>query len=264
MQTLLPLAHRQEIEQQIHPLLEAPPIDPRRIELDGQIYIAKFSRRESGRLWRESMSTLACWVLFGVAVRPNAFRTGDIAYEAQRLRDLQALQLPVPHLLMEGPNYIVMQFCGEPVEPKLRTEDGRKEFFPRIIDSLLELHEKGQWHGGAQVRNLTIQNNRIYRIDFEEKTGDVLPLALAQVFDLFLCFNSITKYLDFDIEQGVGLLTRYLQARQDPEIHNKLHQVLKVALRLRKLFDVLGHRFKSRSDIRRTLYFTAVLEQSLA
>lgn len=263
MDTLLPSAHRQKIEEQIQPLLPQPPIEPLRIKLDEQIYIVKFTRRESGRLWRESMSTLACWLLFRVAVRPNAFRTGDIRYEAQRLRDLHALQLPVPQLLMEGPNYIVMQYCGEPVEPKLRTAEGRAEFFPRIIDSLLQLHEKDQWHGGAQARNLTIQNDQIYRIDFEEKTGDVLPLALAQVFDLFLCFNSITKYLDFDVEQGERLLTRYLQGRREPAIHDKLQKVLRVALRLRKVFDLLGSRFKSHSDIRRTLYFTAVLERSL-
>ena len=164
---------------------------------------------------------------------------------------------------MEEPSYIVMEHCGEQIEPMLRCEQRRDEFLPRIMDSLLDLHEADQWHGGAQVRNLIIQNDTIFRIDFEEKTGDVLPLSLAQAYDLFLCFNSLTKYMNFDIELGEKLLTDYLLRRQEPQIYASLSKVLNLSLRLGKVFDLLGHNFKNRSDIKRTLYFSAVLNRSL-
>lgn len=262
MTTFFPLVQQKKLKQKIQPLLQQPPIEPIHIQSEGYSYIVKFTRRESGRFWRESASTLACWFLFGVAVRPNAFRTGDINYEAQRLRDLQS-HIAVPQLLIEEPNYIVMTHCGEQVEPMLRCEQRRNEFLPRIIDSLLELHKAKQWHGGAQVRNLTIQNDEIFRIDFEEKTGDVLPLALAQAYDLFLCFNSLTKYMNFDVALGEKLLTRYLYQRQEPKIYAALCKVHRLSLRLGKMINLFGQEFKSRSDIKRTLYFSTVLHRSL-
>lgn len=262
MTTFFPLRQQQKIKQKIQPLLQQPPAEPIHIQSGGRSYIVKFTRRESGRLWRESMSTLACWLLFGVAVKPNAFRTGDINYEAKRLRNLQP-HIAVPRLLIEESNYIVMEHCGEPIEPMLRCEQGRAEFLPRVIDSLLELHKAKQWHGGAQVRNLTLRDNTIFRIDFEEKTGDVLPLALAQAYDLFLCFNSLTKYMHFDIDLGEKLLTRYLRKHQEPQILAALDKVLKLSFHLSRTVDLFGKAFGSRSDIKRTLYFSTVLNRSL-
>ena len=263
MTVLLPTTHKQKIKQKIQPLLLQPPTTPLHIEFAESSYIVKFTRRESGRFWRESMSALACWFLLGVAVKPNAFRTGDISYEAQRLRKLRQKDIAVPRLLMEGPNYIVMEHCGERLEPMLRCEQTRDELLPHIMDSLLVLHEADQWHGGAQVRNLTIQNDTIFRVDFEEKTGDVLPLSLAQAYDLFLCFNSLTKYLNFDVELGEKLLTDYLLRRKEPRVYESLSKLLNFSLRLDKMFSLLGDNFKSRSDIKRTRYFSAVLSRSL-
>lgn len=251
-----------KIKLKIEPLLQQPPEEPIHIQSEGCSYIVKFTRREAGRFWRESGSTLACWLLFGVAVRPNSFRTGDINYEAQRLRDLRQ-HIAVPQLFIEERDYIVMEHCGEQIEPMLRCEQGRQEFLPRIIDSLSELHNTKQWHGGAQVRNLTIQNDKIFRIDFEEKIGDVLPLALAQAYDLFLCFNSLTKYMNFDIELGTKMLSRYLYQRPDPQIYEALGRVLKLSLRLEKMIDLFAQGFKNHSDIKRTLYFSKILQRSL-
>ena len=263
MSILFPKIHQQRLEKKLYPLLQRPPTEPLHLQFDEQSYIVKFTRRESGRLWRESMSALSCWLLFGVAVKPNAFRAGNINYEAQRLRDLQQQAIAVPRLLIEEPEYIVMEHCGEQLESMLRCEEGRDEFLPRILDSLLELHEAKQWHGGAQIRNLTIQNDTIFRIDFEEKTGDVLPLELAQAYDLFLCFNSLTKYMDFDVELGERLLTDYLSRREERQIHTVLGRMFKLLLRLRKLLNLFGDEFKNSSDIKRTLYFSTVLGRSL-
>jgi len=262
MTTFFSLVQQKRIKQKIEPLLQQSPEEPIQIQSEGCSYIVKFTRREAGRFWRESGGTLACWFLFGVAVRPNAFRTGDITYEAQRLRDLRH-HIAVPQLFIEERDYIVMEYCGEQIEPMLRCEQGRQEFLPRIIDSLLELHKAKQWHGGAQVRNLTIQDGEIFRIDFEEKVGDVLPLALAQAYDLFLCFNSLTKYMNFDAKLGAKLLSRYLSQRSEPQIYETLGKVLKLSLRLEKMIDLFGQKFKSRSDIKRTLYFSEILQRSL-
>lgn len=263
MNTQSPPISRQQLEQCVQPFLQHPPDTPITIQIEGQLFVVKFNRREPGRLWRESMSALACWIAFGIAVKPHAFRAGTIDYEAQRLQKLQTHHIAVPKLRLVHPHYIVMDHCGASIESILSDPSQRQTLLPRIVESLLELHKAGQWHGGAQVRNLTLQNNHIFRIDFEERTGDVLPLYIAQAYDVFLCFNSLGKYMSFDLDRGEQLLTHYLSQHKDPNLHATLHRVLKLLLRLHKVITLFGKKLQLRSDIQRTWYFTRILKRSL-
>ena len=263
MNTQPPHIFHQQLEQRIQPFLQQPPDTPITIQLEEQYFVVKFNRREPGRLWRESMSALACRVAFGLAVSPRAFRAGSIDYEAQRLKNLQAHHIAVPKLLLSQPQYIVMEHCGASIESMLNDQHQRDMLLPRIVENLLELHKAGQWHGGAQVRNLTLKNDHIFRIDFEEKTGDALPLYMAQAYDVILCFNSLGKYMNFDLDRGEQLLTQYLSQHQDPNMYDTLHRVLRLLLRLHHVITLFGEKLQNRSDIQRTWYFTRILKRSL-
>ena len=264
MRFCFPHSHRLELEKQIQLLRAHPPSAPMTIRTGGHLYVVKFNRRESGRWWRESLSAAVCGMLFGVWVSPSALRAGDTVYEAQRLAHLQAQGIAVPRVILQHDDYIVMEHAGSSVEALLSHTQHRNTLLIPIMQSLVDLHEAGQWHGGAQIRNLILKDQHLVRIDFEEKTGDVLPLHLAQAYDLLLCFNSLTKYLAFDIELGEQLLSHYLQQRPQPALHQTLHRVLTLLLRLKTLSHWLSPKLRYRSDLQRTLFFTAVLERTLS
>lgn len=264
MRFCLPLSHRLELEKQIQLLRACPPSTPITIGVENCLYVVKFNRRESGRWWRESLSAALCGILFGLWINPKALRAGDTAYEAQRLAHLQAQGIAVPHVFLQHDDHIVMEHTGRSIETLLNHAQHRNTLLIPIMQSLVDLHEAGQWHGGAQVRNLTLKDQRIWRIDFEEKTGDALPLHLAQAYDLLLCFNSLTKYLAFDVELGQQLLSHYLQQRHQPALYQTLQRVLALLLRLKTTSHWLTPKQRCRSDLQRTLFFTAVLERTLA
>lgn len=252
-----------QIDALIQPYLEQGEIDPVIIHHNDTAYVVKFARQEKGRLWREWCSAAACLIFFGVKVKPCLLHTGDIHFEAERLRSLKALGLHVPTVYQETKHYLVMEHCGDSVAHMLKHTPPDTKRLYSIIDSLITLHLAGQWHGGAQMRNLTIKEGVIYRIDFEENTGNAMPLAMAQAYDVLQCFNSIALLLNEDKLLGASLLNYYLQRVNNAEIKRFLHRTNRCFQVLRKLSVFLSENQKKSKDVHRIFYFADILAISL-
>lgn len=233
------------------------------VTINNTPYVIKKQRRESGRVWREYSSSLACLLLFKQPVKPRKLRAGGIHHEAQRIRELHKLGLNVPNIIKEGSNYIVMEHCGESLEHVLSKTPNNKSLLQGITEELITLHKKGQWHGGAQVRNLTIKNSVIYRIDFEENTGNALPLHLAQAYDILLCFSSLTPYWINKGTLSTELMTHYLQTLNNYKINKTLFRLSKHLKRTKNMMRPFLRKPKTKKDIQHALYFSKILDQSL-
>ena len=156
-----------------------------------------------------------------------------------------------------------MEHCGDSVAHMLKHTPPDTKRLYSIIDSLITLHLAGQWHGGAQMRNLTIKEGVIYRIDFEENTGNAMPLAMAQAYDVLQCFNSIALLLNEDKLLGASLLNYYLQRVNNAEIKRFLHRTNRCFQVLRKLSVFLSENQKKSKDVHRIFYFADILAISL-
>jgi tRNA A-37 threonylcarbamoyl transferase component Bud32 len=140
----------------------------------------------------------------------SAARSMD--YEAQRLRTLAAAGLPVPRVLALCAEFFVLEHCGEVVASQLEAWDAprwRSEL-PRLAAGLGAFHRAGHWHGGAQIKNLTLLDGRSTRIDFEENFGDSLPLPVTQAVDLAIFLNSVALAGPIDATESRRLLPELL------------------------------------------------------
>ena len=114
-------------------------------------------------------------------------------------------------------------------------ETWRREL-PRLATELGEFHRAGHWHGGAQIKNITLQDGVSYRIDFEEDFGEFLPLPVAQAADLVLFLNSIS--LSGPIVEGEArrllpqLIDQYFATNPDPEIRGVIRRGFPLMKRL--------------------------------
>lgn len=145
-------------------------------------------------------------------------------YEARRLASLAAAGQRVPRLLHRGAGYFVMEHCGVTVASLLAGWDRatwRREL-AALAAELGAFHRAGQWHGGAQIKNLMRRDGLTWRIDFEERFGEHLPLPAAQAFDLVLFVNSISLRGPVDEAEARRLLPTllgaYFDANPDPEL----------------------------------------------
>ncbi len=234
--------------------------------LDGRDYVIKFARRAHRARYQTWASAALCGALTGRFPDPQQMLPNSILDEAERLQDLYAQGMRVPQVYAASEDYLVLEDCGESVEAVLNTESSerRRMLLWAVAHDLASFHRAGHWHGGAQVRNLTLRDRTIYRIDFEENVGAVLPLPLAQAYDVLLAFNSMVDHLDDDHALGVQLLRHYLEHVDSEDVVQSLKRLRRWLSRLQAFERLLNQRLREKQDLQRTRAFTRILTRALA
>lgn len=153
------------------------------------------------RSWRKS---LAIWIMarvMGVAAPWQAVHQTDgvalLAHEHQRLRELAAAGERVPPVLSFDGQTLVTGDIGVTLDHWLHHSpaSGHLALMCAASADLARFHAHGQWHGGAQTRNLTWDGEHFARLDFEEQLHPALTLATVQAYDALQLVLSMAKFL---------------------------------------------------------------------
>lgn len=238
---------------------------------EGQQYVAKAPG--CGRGWLQALLLKAfCRLACGCRIPLKSLRLTDgqarLDFEASRLGRLAAAGEAVPRVLARAPGFMVLEYVGNTLEQSLFPM-ARAEIISHLmaaIDDLARFHAAGHWHGGSQVKNMTLKNGRLFRIDFEEDLGEYLPLSVAQAYDLVLLVNSSTLLCNLEEYASTALAAdmfrRYLAARPDPALRATLARALPVLRLACKLFSPLRNR-RGRS-VKRVFILHDALSTALA
>ncbi|HLR82000.1 MAG TPA: hypothetical protein VK051_02565 [Paenalcaligenes sp.] len=258
-----------------HQFADQSPTRPQIIEFEGQRFVVKFQRQEKNRSRQERLSALGYFLLFRKWLHSSYFRSLDVQEEAQRLISLQRAGVHVAPVYFHDENYFIQAYSGISLDTVLprRGENERIDLIFDVMADLAQLHAHGQWHGGPQIRNLTLLETpfeeegqsikQLFRIDFEERFGFYTPLALAQCYDLFLTFNSIKKFLNDDLDLGEKLFMHYWKAYPNAELIPYLQKVLRWLSPLMAIGRLLGRINKHNNDINTSIFFGQILKTSL-
>ena len=137
--------------------------------LDGECYVAKAGG--TGRGWAQAFllktfCRLACGCRIPLKSLRLANGQGRLDYEASRLVRLGAAGEAVPRVLAREQGLLVLEYVGNTLEqslfPMARTEI--RSCLIAATDDLARFHAAGHWHGGSQVKNMTLKNDRLFRI----------------------------------------------------------------------------------------------------
>ncbi len=154
------------------------------------------------RSWRK---TLGIWLLsrfVGVPVPWEAARQKDgaalLAYEHRRLLALAHAGEAVPPVLAFDGHTLVTGDVGPTLEHRLGQlpEAERLPLMCAASADLARFHARGQWHGGAQSRNITWDGQRFARLDFEEQLRPGLSLPMVQIYDLIQLVLSLSRHFE--------------------------------------------------------------------
>lgn len=138
-----------------------------------------------------------------------------LAYEHGRLLALAAVGERVPPVLDFDGHRLVTGDIGTTLDHWLhRTPDDEKlALMQAAAADLAAFHARGQWHGGAQARNITWDEQYFARLDFEERLQPGMPLATVQLYDALQLVLSLTPYLQIQGPQAVrAVLSAYADA----------------------------------------------------
>ena len=210
------------------------------------------------------------WVVKHLTGQPLPLRTlalseaaGSMEYEANRLKAMAAAGLRVPRVALVTPEFFVLEFCGTVVATLLEkwtAEEWRREL-PRLATELGKFHRAGFWHGGAQIKNITMQDGLSYRIDFEENFGEFLPSTAVQAADLVLFLNSISLAGPIVESESRHLLPQLLDRYFAANPNDEIKTIIRRGLPLMNRLAAFAGQFQrwSRKGIRRIIILVDVL-----
>lgn len=168
--------------------------------IDGApVWVKKRRTRENLLGWRlQRMAYRLTGML--LALPPDEPPADNVAFETERLRQIAELGFRVPEVLYRTDGYFVMSDTGKMLDSHIRHgHEKAGEYVEMALRELRALHDKGLAHGGAQIKNITILDDKVFFIDFEEN----IPadgVRLFQLRDLFLFFLSLERSgAEFDL-----------------------------------------------------------------
>ncbi len=215
------------------------------VEHDGTRYVVKRAAHRRRSLWQSLCLRWLVHRVSGLTLPMHSLRlaraSSGVDFEAGRLAALAAAGVRVPRVLRRGDGYLILEHCGISIAALLQrwTPDAWRQELPRLAEQLGDFHQAGQWHGAAQIKNLTRRDGLIYRIDFEEDFGEMVPLAAAQAVDLMLFLNSISLRARIDDAEARGLLIELIDAyfarKPDRQVLQTLARALPLARTLVRL-----------------------------
>ncbi len=154
------------------------------------------------RSWRKSLGIWLFAHVVGVPVPWSAARQTDaralLAYEHQRLLALAHAGERVPRVVAFDGDTLVTSDVGTTLD-YLLFQQAPQERLPLMRAAAADLagfHARGQWHGGAQARNITWDGERFARLDFEERLVPALPLAMVQRYDVLQLVLSLARLIE--------------------------------------------------------------------
>lgn len=130
---------------------------------------------------------------FLLVLPPDRPKRNNVLFESDALRRLGDLGLRVPRVLHVTEDYFVMSQVGRNLEVILRENPKKSaELIEKAARELRGFHRLGLAHGGAQIKNMTVNDGEICFIDFEESIPE-RHMSKFQLRDLFLFIFSLER-----------------------------------------------------------------------
>ncbi len=138
-----------------------------------------------------------------------------IFFETNKIEEFRKLNINVPQLVLKNDNFFVLEDCGRTVNSCIREKGVSKEkayfYIEEVLKQLSKIHILNHYHGGAQTRNFTYKDDKIFVIDFEDSFDEHTDMKILQFRDLVLFLLSLTKTrANFEIDYEY-VIDRYIE-----------------------------------------------------
>lgn len=166
------------------------------VRYHGRNYVVKRMGSKSRSMLKQVIVRWLCGMCFPGHAGSGSLPPQDGHFEANRVRALGKAGMRVARVVLELDQAVVYTHCGINLRRHLAACNGDEQhrLLQAAVRDLAEFHHAGHWHGGAQFRNLLLNNGQFYRIDFEENLQHAISLPLAQIYDLCQFLSDATRY----------------------------------------------------------------------
>lgn len=198
------------------------------------------SRRAMLRLWNMLAGHMDAGPL---RAPPRHSGNGAKRLEMRRLRQLHRQGVRVPRVLVGGERSLVLSDMGSPLSVSLKAAPGVQRVDDLVHDAVAEIVaalRRGAYFGQPFARNITVIDNRIGFIDFEEDPLEIMPLRDAQARDWLIFCAGVSRHYEGRVDALAELLGQSL-----PQVANE------VADEVRVVADRLGFLYRATQNLGR-------------
>ncbi|WP_131914238.1 BUD32 family EKC/KEOPS complex subunit [Celerinatantimonas diazotrophica] len=234
------------------------------LDLDYQrVWVKRCEKTKSNLLHRSVHVLTHMKILMPVA---NKTPTQSLAFEASKLQLLGELGINVPRVIGHDEQFLYLSDTGIDLRSYFKknslSNKQRTEIILKALRQLARIHNAGNYHAGAQIKNYTIDDSGVVSaIDFEDSFDDKWPLIDIQFRDLFLFLLSFNSLGNPDIYAQV--IDSYIEQTDNIEIQRRLKQTaerLKPLLKLLGFFAKHNHLSHDIMGVYTLLYFLSTLD----
>ncbi|MFT4021071.1 MAG: hypothetical protein QM666_06110 [Acinetobacter sp.] len=173
-------------------------------EIDGlKVWLKKASKRHPWWIYLPLHWISALLNIRILIPVPNLGGANAIHCEAARIRQLEQLNIPVPKVLAESNQGLLIQDIAHGDEQLMQLDhalarqpnfEKRQILFADAIHAIKSVHEKNAYLSEAFARNILVDShNNMFFIDFETDPGKTLDIHTCQARD-WLCFIFSTAF----------------------------------------------------------------------
>lgn len=154
-----------------------------------------------------------------------------LAFETTKIEKFKKLGINVPNIVYKSEDFFVLEDSGKNLNSFLKKNIDESKFYYFVENLLIELskiHNSNEFHGGAQIRNFTYKDEKVFVIDFEESFESNTTLETLQFRDFLLFLLSFTKLkkLSFEVNYNY-IINRYIELTKNKNVIYKLKNIAK-------------------------------------
>ncbi len=197
---------------------------------------------------------------------PSQNKSGKetILHETSKLNLFREKGIHTPHVMYQCDDFFILEDCGESIHSILRTQNLSEQeiyyYLDKVIEELAKIHNHNFFHGGAQTRNFTFKQSKIYAIDLEESFDSNVDVSVLQFRDLLLLLLSFVKIkANFDLDYKY-IIKKYVTLTGKKEILKRLKKLSKKLSFLIKLFEIKWINKLLGSDLKGVLSLFKILK----
>ena len=158
---------------------------------------------------------------------PVETKSGEvtIAYETSKLDVFRQEGIFTPQIMFKNEVFFILEDCGKSVNSYIRKRDISEEkmyyYLDLLITQLADIHNHNLFHGGAQARNFTYKEGKVYAIDLEDSFENI-ELDILQFRDFLLFLLSLTKTrANFDLDYNF-IIEKYIALTGKTDLKKRL------------------------------------------
>lgn len=152
-----------------------------------------------------------------------------LEHETAKLELFRNNGINVPKVVYKCDEFFILEDVGETLNTLTRnraiSEEKMYYYVDKLLEELSKIHNNNLFHGGAQTRNFTYQDGKVYAIDLEESFDKSIDIKVLQFRDVLLLLLSLVKIkANFDLDYTY-IINKYIEQTGSIEIVSKLKKL---------------------------------------